>query len=116
MRHWSGVMGLLAATGLMLGGCGAVTSTARADDGARLSLLEPPVVNERTVEPPDVTSGEPLAAAILDGLSASDGDDGADAPAAAILLAQAPARESQREAELNEVDEEYDPWESFNER
>ena len=84
----------LAILGLLLGGCGILSRAARVDESATL------------------TAGSRLLA---DGQENVAGDvDEGGAPAVAQTQRQRPSREAAANGE--EIEEEYDPWEPFNER
>src|SRR2546428_1374553 len=97
--------------GLVLTGCGTFTSTLRSEDAlppATVSDVEPVAVTPPAAEVPTITTttDEEVAA-----LPRSNAAEAPVTPSAPIIVAQATA-----DPGAQNDDDEYDPWESFNEK
>jgi phospholipid-binding lipoprotein MlaA len=126
----------VAALGTILAGCGTLSATVRADSRA----IAPPAVEALTASQPDpvpaaepvvagvdapvVDAAEPPAAdasapAVTDGAESSIAAAGADAlePMPPAVVVEAPQDTWMAQPRDNDVaEDEYDPWEPFNER
>jgi phospholipid-binding lipoprotein MlaA len=103
-----------------LGGCGGLSNTVKTELPL-LTIPQPPMSSDgpSASDPLPSATGERVATAIEAPAAVSITDDGGDGGAIEILTAQAPPAPSEKvetESAPGSDDEDYDPWEKFNEK